>query len=855
MNIDSQTLQKVLIIGAGHNDIGREGQHDAAVTQIGQAIHKLGIAVILVDNNPFSVAAENNFADKVYLEPLTVAALTKIIEAEQPTGLIASLGGIQGVNLVQGLIRNNVLKNNQVRLLQWDTETIDMVVNPALMSNRLRALGQPVIASQVVASQVEADQVVKAVGFPVIVKAVAPRIETSRQLCEDEDDLAVALSHGFKLSAVKQCIVEQSIVGYKELEFVGMRDVKDTALLVSGMENFDPVGIHSADSIIFVPTQTITDQEYQQFRSATLKIMRALHLVGACHIQFALDPTTQHYYVIKVTPYFDRTMALAARATGYPIAMIAASLMVGVSLAEVKLPANYRKQTALIEPVLDHIVCRIPVWPFNVLKKVSHQLDTVMESTGSVIGIGRSTEEALLKGLRSTDESRYHVIANRPQNYSEGELIQRLIHPQAGRMLVLLEALNRGYQIDELAELTKIDAFYFYKLRHIIEIEEALRAHPLDVHALGRAKYFGFTDEDAAAAWNVEPSKVSHFAIENEIQPTFKEVEPTAGEFTEQTNTYYSTYEFDNESQPIAERSALVIGSGANRIGTNHANDYLISQLLFYLKKADYRPILINANPNSVAMTPQLATKRYIEPKQVSDILNVLAIEKPSVIFTTYHDYRLGQQLTQLGYHVIQINNSLPREQIKTNDSPAVEVITDGESVMIFGISEIIAGNNLRTNVHGAISVFPIQDKAENQAIDALRDEIKRRVLTFGVPGLYTVRLTIIDEALRLATVEPMSLATIALISKASGSSVPRLLLHVKLGEPLADVMYDYPDITHLKTVFVQANTFPYNQLQIYDEAEITGEPGHATGTVIAHGETLKAALAALNAGNESTDF
>ncbi|ETY74333.1 carbamoyl-phosphate-synthetase [Lactiplantibacillus fabifermentans T30PCM01] len=853
--MNNQNLQKVLIIGAGHNDIGREGQHDAAVTQIGAAIRKLGIAVILVDNNAFSIAAENNFADKVYMEPLTVASLSKIIEAEQPDGLIPTLGGIQGVNLIQALIRNNVLKNNQVRLLQWDQDLIDLIVNPALMSNRLKDLGEPVIASQVVASEVEARAVVQKVGYPVIVKSVAPRIEASRQLCEDDDDLARALATGFKVSGTKQCIVEQSIGGYKELEFVGMRDAKDTALLIGGMENFDPVGIHSADSIVFAPTQTITDQEYQQFRAATLKIMRALHIIGTCHVQFALDQHTQQYFVIKVTPYFDRTMALSARATGYPIARVVASLTVGISLAEVKLPSTYRKQTALIEPALDHIVCRIPVWPFNVLKKVSHQLDTVTESTGSVIGVGRSTEEALLKGMRATDESRYHVIANQPQAYSEGELIQRLIHPQAGRMLVLLEALNRGYQIDELAELTKIDAFYFYKLSHIIEIEKALWAHPFDVHALGRAKYFGFTDEDAADAWHTTASKVNHFALENEIQATFKEVEPTAGEFTEQTNTYYSTYEFDNESHQLAGRRAVVIGTGANRIGTNHGNDYLVSQLLFYLKKADYQPILINANPNSVAMTPQLAAKRYIEPKQVSDILNILAIEKPEVIFTTYHDYRLGQQLSALGYQVVQINNGLPREQIKTNDSPAVEVISDGTDVQIFGISEIIAGNNLRTSVRGSISVFPIQDKAENQAIAALSSEIKQRVLAFGVPGLYTVRLTIVDAALHLATIEPMSLATMALISKASGSSVTRLLLHVKLGEPLSKVMYDYPDISKLKPIFVQANTFPYNQLQIYDEDEVTGEPGHATGTVIAHGDTLRDALKALNAGNEDTDF
>jgi len=382
-------LQKVLIIGAGHNDIGREGQHDAAITQIGSAIRKLGIAVVLVDNNPFSVAAENNFADKVYIEPLTVGALTKIIATEQPDGLIPSLGGIQRVSLIQALIRNNVLKNNQVQLLQWDAETIDMIVNPALMSNRLKALGQPEIASQVVASQAEADEVMAHVGFPVIVKSVAPRIEASRQLCEDEEDFVRALTMGFKVSATKQCIVEQSIVGYKEIEFIGMRDAKGTALLISGMENFDPVGIHSADSIVFAPTQTITDQEYQQFRQATLEIMQALHIVGPCHMQFALDPVTQQYYVIKVTPYFDRAMAMAARATGYPLATIAANLMVGVSLSEVKLSKRYRKQTALIEPVLDHIVCRIPIWPFNVLKKVSHQLDTVMESTGSVIGVGR----------------------------------------------------------------------------------------------------------------------------------------------------------------------------------------------------------------------------------------------------------------------------------------------------------------------------------------------------------------------------------------------------------------------------------------------------------------------------------
>lgn len=853
--MNNQALQKVLIIGAGHNDIGREGQHDAALTQIGSAIRKLGIAVVLVDNNAYSVAAENQFADKVYLEPLTVAALSRIIEAEQPDALIPSLGGIQTVNLIQGLIRNNVLKNNQVRLLQWSQEVIDMIVNPALMSNRLKEIREPVIASQVVASSAEAFAVIRKVGFPVIVKSVAPRVEASRQLCEDEDDLEAALAMGFKVSATKQCIVEQSIVGYKELEFVAVRDPKDTALLISGMENFDPVGIHSADSIVFAPTQTITDQEYQQFRTATLKIMRKLRLVGACHVQFALDPATQQYFVIKVTPYFDRTMALAARATGYPLARVVANLVVGISLAEVKLPSNYRKQTALIEPVLDHIVCRIPVWPFNVLKRVSHQLDTVAESTGSVIGVGRSTEEALLKGLRATDESRYHVIANRPQNYSEGELIQRLIHPQAGRMLILLEALNRGYQIDELAELTKIDAFYFYKLSHIIEIEAALRERPFDVHALGRAKYFGFTDEDAANAWHADVAKVHQFALENEIQVTFKEIEPTAGEFTEQTNTYYSTYEFDNESRQQTGRRVIVIGTGANRIGTNHGNDYLVSQLLFYLKKADYEPILINANPNSVSMTPRLAAKRYVEPKQYSDILNVLAIEKPSLIFTTYHDYRLGQHLAADGYQVIQINNDLPRRQIKTNDSPAVEVITDGTDVAIFGISEIIAGNNLRSNVRGSVNVFPIRDKVENQAVTALQEDIQKRVLAFGVPGLYTVRLTIKDDALQLASVEPMSIAMMALISKASGSSVTRLLLHVKLGEPLARVMYDYPDVNRLKPIYVQANTFPYNQLQIYDEEEVTGEPGHATGTVIAHGETLKSALEALNAGNEDTDF
>ncbi len=639
-------IKKLLLLGGGPTNIGHENELDAAAYERLTAIKKTGTQVIYVDDNPFSFASEEVQPADVYVQAVNFQNVVKIIEKEKPDAIMPKIGGLNAMQVAWQLEESDVLASHNIQLLGIRPIDLRKVLDNQQLREMLTETGEPIIASKIVADDDEAMDFVRDVGFPVIVKPLSASHDTSRFICNNTDELEDALEISFKRTYIKRVSIEQSIVGYKEIEMVAIRDENGNKLLISGLEDMDPIGIHSGDSIIFAPTQTLINQEYQALRTATFRIMDEINVTGTCHIQFAQSRTNANYYVTKVSPFFTRNALLAAKVTGYPLSYVSTLLEMGYALPEIKLPEKYSKYLPFMEPTMDHVVVRIPLWPFRDIPDVDQHLNTLMKSVGSTIGVGRTVEEAIMKAMHSSQFSPRDILPS-VSKVNDDDVINQLIHPLASRILILMEALRRGFSIDELSELTKIDRFYFYKMNQLLRAQDFVINNPLSPTAVEVGHKYGFGDGMLAELWHVNISTIERMNRNAKQKVTFKEVEPSAGEFMEATNVFYSSYELENESRACPGKTALVIGRGGNQLGPNAAADYYTAQILNTTRKAGYQTIIMNTNPNAISLAPALSDKQYIEPIQLGNILNIVNLEKPDIIFLPGNRHYLSNKLRE----------------------------------------------------------------------------------------------------------------------------------------------------------------------------------------------------------------
>lgn len=628
-------IHKIMVIGSGPIIIGQAAEFDYSGTQACLALKELGYEVVLVNSNPATIMTDKEIADQVYLEPITLEFVSQILRKEHPDAILPTLGGQQGLNMAMELSKSGILDELKIELLGTKLSAIDQAEDREQFKDLMEKLGEPVPASGIAYTVDEAVDFATKTGYPVIVRPAFTMGGTGGGIAENEAELRTISENGLSLSPVTQVLIEQSIAGYKEIEFEVMRDAADNAMVVCNMENFDPVGIHTGDSIVYAPVQTLADREVQMLRDASLKIIRALKIEGGCNVQLALDPASFKYYIIEVNPRVSRSSALASKATGYPIAKMAAKIAVGLHLDEIKNPVTGTTY-AEFEPALDYVVCKIPRWPFDKFTHADRRLGTQMKATGEVMAIGRNIEEATLKAVRSLEIGLTYIDEPALAKVDDDTLSDKLIHAQDDRLFYLAEAIRRGYTIEELAEITKINVFFLDKLLHLIEIERDLKAHKDDLDRLTTAKRNGFADETVASFWDESGDDVRQFRQANQLLPVYKMVDTCAGEFASTTPYYYGTYEFENESLVTKKPSVLVLGSGPIRIGQGVEFDYATVHSVKAIQKAGYEAIIMNSNPETVSTDFSISDKLYFEPLTIEDVMNVIDLEQPTGVIVQF---------------------------------------------------------------------------------------------------------------------------------------------------------------------------------------------------------------------------
>lgn len=648
-------IHKIMVIGSGPIIIGQAAEFDYSGTQACLALKELGYQVVLVNSNPATIMTDKKIADKVYLEPLTLEFVSQILRKELPEAILPTLGGQQGLNMAVALAESGILDELQIELLGTKLLAIKQAEDREEFRALMQELHEPVPGSAIAHTTAEAIAFAQDVGYPVIVRPAFTMGGSGGGIASNESELATIAENGLALSPVTQILVEQSIAGFKEIEFEVMRDHADNALVVCNMENFDPVGIHTGDSIVYAPVQTLSDREVQMLRDVSLKIIRALKIEGGCNVQLALDPHSYQYYVIEVNPRVSRSSALASKATGYPIAKMAAKIAVGLTLDEIKNPVTQTTH-AEFEPALDYVVCKIPRWPFDKFTQADRQLGTQMKATGEVMAIGRNIEEATLKAVRSLEIGLVDLHKPELTSLSASELEQGLTHPQDDRLFYLAEALRRGYSLEKLNQLTQINIFFLDKLLHIQEIEAQLQQHPQDVDTLTLAKANGLADETIARQWQMTPQTVRQWRLQQQITSVYKMVDTCAGEFAASTPYFYGTYEQENESHPSSKPSILVLGSGPIRIGQGVEFDYATVHCVQAIQSAGYEAIIINNNPETVSTDFSISDKLYFEPLSLEDVLNVIDLEQPQGVIVQFGGQtaiNLAEPLAQAGVPII----------------------------------------------------------------------------------------------------------------------------------------------------------------------------------------------------------
>ncbi len=648
-------IKKIMVIGSGPIIIGQAAEFDYAGTQACLALKEEGYEVVLVNSNPATIMTDQEIADQVYIEPITLEFVSRILRKERPDALLPTLGGQTGLNMAMELAESGILDELGIELLGTKLSAIDQAEDRDLFKKLMEELNQPIPESEIVTTVEEAVEFANKIGYPIIVRPAFTLGGTGGGMCKNEEELRVIAENGLSLSPVTQCLIELSIAGFKEIEYEVMRDSADNAIVVCNMENFDPVGIHTGDSIVFAPSQTLSDHEYQLLRDASLAIIRALKIEGGCNVQLALDPHSFNYYVIEVNPRVSRSSALASKATGYPIAKLAAKIALGLTLDEMKNPVTGTTY-AEFEPALDYVVAKIPRWPFDKFENGERVLGTQMKATGEVMAIGRNIEESLLKAVRSLEIGTHHLELPELNMIDDSELIEKVVRAQDDRLFYVAEAIRRGYPIEELAELTKIDLFFLDKLLHIVELETELLEHPQDENVLRTVKQNGFTDQKIAELWKTEAKQIRELREKSDIKPVYKMVDTCAAEFASQTPYFYSSYEVENESERSAKDSVLVLGSGPIRIGQGVEFDYATVHSVKAIQQAGYEAIIMNSNPETVSTDFSISDKLYFEPLTFEDVMNVIELEQPIGVIVQFGGQtaiNLAEPLVQAGVKIL----------------------------------------------------------------------------------------------------------------------------------------------------------------------------------------------------------
>ncbi|CCI85059.1 carbamoyl-phosphate synthase, large subunit [Lactobacillus pasteurii DSM 23907 = CRBIP 24.76] len=643
-----------MVIGSGPIIIGQAAEFDYSGTQACLALREEGYEVVLVNSNPATIMTDTTIADKVYLEPLTVDSLSRIIRQEYPDAILPTLGGQVGLNMALALAKTGILDELNIELLGTKLASIEQAEDREMFKELCQSLGEPVPASLTVHKLQEALDFADKIGYPIIVRPAFTMGGTGGGICHDREELTRICKNGLELSPVTECLIEKSIAGYKEVEFEVMRDSSDNAMIVCCMENFDPVGIHTGDSIVFSPSQTLSDKEYQMLRDCSLRLIRALKIEGGCNVQLALDPESFSYYVIEVNPRVSRSSALASKATGYPIAKMAAKIAIGMTLDEIKNPVT-GTTFAEFEPALDYVVCKIPRWPFDKFPKADRMLGTQMKATGEVMAIGRTAEEAMLKAVRSLEIDEKDLYSPEAHTAEDSLLTEKLVKAQDDRLFYLAEAFRRGYSIEDLHELTKINFYFLDIVKHLIEIEQDLHDKVENLDVLKKAKKYGFSDYTIANIWHKTEDEVRNLRLSNNLKPVYKMVDTCAAEFESSTPYFYSSYDEENESQRSDKKSVLVIGSGPIRIGQGVEFDYATVHSVKALQKLDYEAIVVNSNPETVSTDFSISDKLYFEPLTLEDVLNICDLEQPEGVIVQFGGQTSINLAAGLSEHGIKI--------------------------------------------------------------------------------------------------------------------------------------------------------------------------------------------------------
>ena len=652
----NKNIKKVLVIGSGPIVIGQAAEFDYAGTQACRELKKEGIEVVLINSNPATIMTDKEMADKIYVEPITVKTVEKIIKKEKPDSILPNLGGQTGLNIAMELYESGFLEEQNVKLLGTKPESIKNAEDRQAFKDMMESINEPCIASKVVTTVEDAVSFAKEIGLPVIVRPAYTLGGTGGGIAYTLEELEEISSSGLYLSRVHQVLIEKCIAGWKEIEYEVMRDSKGNCITICNMENIDPVGVHTGDSIVVAPSQTLADKEYQMLRTSSIKIIDSLKIEGGCNVQFALNPNSFEYAVIEVNPRVSRSSALASKATGYPIAKVSAKIAIGYTLDEIRNDVT-GKTYACFEPVLDYTIVKIPKWPFNKFRTASRDLGTQMKATGEVMAIAPSIEQALMKAIRSLEENLDSLEMEKIKDYSTEKIMEQLKVVDNERIWVIAEALRRGVTIDEIHNVTKIDKFFISKLENLVKMEERLQGEKLTDELLIKAKKLGFLDKVIARLSGKKEEEIKKLRQEKNIIANFKLVDTCSAEFEAKTPYYYSSYDEENESIDSKNpKKILVLGSGPIRIGQGIEFDYCSVHSVLALKKLGYETIIVNNNPETVSTDFDIADKLYFEPLTPEDVENIVNVEKPYgaiVQFGGQTAIKLTKALTQMGVKIL----------------------------------------------------------------------------------------------------------------------------------------------------------------------------------------------------------
>ncbi|MBS5189433.1 MAG: carbamoyl-phosphate synthase large subunit [Veillonella sp.] len=878
--------KKVLVIGSGPIIIGQAAEFDYAGTQACRSLREEGYKVVLVNSNPATIMTDTDIADRVYVEPISLEFVTEVIKKERPWGLLATLGGQVGLNMAVQLSEAGVLEEYGVKLLGTTLEAIKQAEDRELFKEAMKEINQPVPESDIFNDLEEAVAFANRIGYPIIIRPAYTLGGTGGGIAHNEDEMYEITRRGLKLSPIHQILAERSVAGWKEIEYEVMRDSADNCIIVCNMENIDPVGVHTGDSIVVAPSQTLNDIQYQMLRTASVEIIRYLKIEGGCNVQYALNPNSNEYIVIEVNPRVSRSSALASKATGYPIAKVAAKIAVGMTLDQIT-NAVTGETKACFEPTLDYVVTKFPRWPFEKFNLADRTLGTQMKATGEVMAIDRSLEGSLLKAIRSLEIGLDHIELKKIGHESMEQLIERLHLVDDERIYVVAEALRKGISVEKIHYITKIDTFFIEKIKNIVNVEKALAEQGLTEDILRKAKRYSFTDSVIARYANTTVEDVRAKRKEWNILPTYKYVDTCAAEFESKTPYYYSAYAQEDEVKPLGEKSVVVLGSGPIRIGQGVEFDYCSVHSSWALRKAGYQSIMINNNPETVSTDFDISDSLYFEPLTVDDVMEIIDKEQPAGVIAQFGGQtaiNLAGPLAKrgvkiLGTSVDSIDMAEDRERfdellaklgiprpvgaLVTSDEEAQEAAKKLKYPLIVRPSYVLGGrameivyNDKELDVYMKEAV--VASKEHPVLIDRYMvgmevevdvDYTRRIAVGLNVKGVLNIQYIVADGELNVIEVNPRSSRTVPFISKVTGINMVECATRIALGESLKDLGLPLGLVPNKPYVAVKAPVFSFSKMGLVEIA--LGPEMKSTGEVMGIGRTYSEALfKAINGAN-----